>query len=253
VVKFVEVRRPVVAVTGRRLSGQVITSAVGFRDAPVDAYLSEYTDKTWAAGGMPVNLPSRVDVGEVADVIDGLVLSGGDDVDPRAYGRGLTASVHHVDPGRDEFELALLVAMVDREKPVLGICRGAQLINVAFGGTLVADLALDAGESHGSYAHPRDLRRHRVTFDPGTRGHGLYGRDVRVNSFHHQAVEQPGRGVVVSGRAADGVAEMIEVADLPILGVQWHPECLDADPIFDWLIEEARARPTFPQPREAIA
>jgi putative glutamine amidotransferase len=245
--------RPVIAVTGRRVSGQVITHAVGFLDAPVDAYLSEYTDNLWSAGAMPVNLPGSADPVAVAEIVDGLVLSGGDDVDPRAYGRALGASVHPVDPLRDELELGLLSAMLELEKPVLGICRGAQLINVAFGGTLVADLPPDAGESHASYDHPRDHRRHAVHLDPGTRGHDLYGPEIWVNSFHHQAVERPGRGVTVSGRAVDGVAEMIEVADLPVLGVQWHPECLDADPVFEWLVSEARKRLTFPQPREAIA
>jgi putative glutamine amidotransferase len=251
----------VVAVTGRQLSGRVLTSAVGFRDAPLDVYLSEYTDKIWAAGGLPVNLPTCGDPTQVADRLDALVLSGGDDVDPRAYGRPLGAAVHHVDPRRDRFELALLEAVLERDLPVLGICRGAQLINVALGGTLVADLPLDCGEAHASFEFPRELRRHAVHLEPGTTGHRLYGSEVWVNSFHHQAVETPGAGVTVSGRAADGVAEMIEVADRPVLGVQWHPECLDSDPVFDWLVEGAGRRAghlpgaarTYAQPREAIA
>lgn len=229
--------RPLVGLTGRRITGAVLTSAVGFQDAPVDAYLSEYAHQVTAAGGIPFHVPLGTDVAPLAGKLDALVLAGGDDLDPRQYGAVASPLIGPIDPRRDEFELALFQAMLDGGRPVLGVCRGAQLINVALGGTLVADLPLGCGQSHGSYAYPRALRRHSVRFVPGSLAHRLYGDEAEVNSFHHQAVDLLGRGVTVTGRADDGVVEAVELGGAPVLGVQWHPECLADDPAFDWLVE----------------
>ena len=244
-------RRPLIGVTGRRLPGHVLTPAVGFRDAPVEAYFGEYAAQICRAGGLPVNLPFGVPGAEVAELLDGVVLSGGGDVDPALY-RGVEPAAD-VDPIRDEYELDLLAAIIDLGKPVLGICRGAQLINVARGGTLVADLPADVGEAHSSYAFARERRRHSVALQPGSLGHRLYGDKVWVNSFHHQAVDHPGEGLVVTGRAPDGVAEVIELPGRPVLGVQWHPESLDDDPAFPWLVQNARIPRIHQQDEEAIA
>lgn len=245
--------RPLVGLTGRQLPGSVLTSAVGYADAPVEAFFGEYGEQVWAAGGFPVNLPWSVGPDEAADLVDGLVLSGGGDIDPAAYGGVASVPPVPTDPRRDRLELDLLDAVLSRGKPVLGICRGAQLVNVGFGGSLVADLPVSEGEAHASYDFPRDQRRHVVRFAPGTTAHGLYGDECWVNSFHHQSVDRPGHGVVVSGLADDGVVEAIELPGLPVLGLQWHPESLDHDPAFGWLVRAARALHPVPTAREAIA
>jgi putative glutamine amidotransferase len=125
----------------------------------------------------------------------------------------------------------------------VGICRGCQLLNVATGGTLCADLPLGEGESHGALNYPLGFRAHGVAFEPGSTAWRIYGPSAHVNTFHHQAVADLGHGVRVSGYAPDGVAECIEVDGAAALGVQWHPEFLaEPDPIFDWLVTLARDR-----------
>lgn len=233
--------RPLVGLTGRHIAASALTTAAGWASAPVDAYFSDYALSVAAAGGLPVHLPLGVAPAEIAERLDALVLSGGGDVDPRAYGSVVNARSGVVDPARDAFEAELFSAMTAAGKPVLGVCRGAQLINVVLGGTLVDDLPDGVGESHGSYAYPRALRRHAVTFAPGSRAHALYGELADVNSFHHQAVDEPGQGVVITGRANDGVVEAFEIDGLDVLGVQWHPECFGADPAFSWVVEAARS------------
>ena len=232
-------RSPVIGLTGRRIAAQQLGVPRGFADAPVDAYFSEYATAVGQAGGLPIHLALDSQVEQVAEVIDGLLLSGGEDVDPVRYGTSAGPMSTWIDPERDDLESRLLAAVVDAGKPVLGICRGAQLVNVARGGTLVCDLPVGQGVSHASYAYPRDHRRHDVQIEPGSLAHELYGPEVRVNSFHHQAVGDPGRGVRITGRADDGVAEVIEVGQT-VLGVQWHPECLDDDPSITWLVRRAR-------------
>lgn len=240
-------RPPVIGLTGRRVRAEVLTTAHGFRDAPVDAYLSEYASSIADAGALPVHVPRGSDVEALADLLDALLLSGGSDVDPGLYGGVLMPNVGWIDPERDAFESALLAAMLDQGKPVLAICRGAQLLNVVLGGNLIEDLPGGQGCSHASYAYPRAWRRHRVTFEPGSLAHELYGDEVAVNSFHHQAVNRPGAGVLVTGRADDDVVEAIELESGLALGVQWHPECLDEDPAFAWLVRTCDRRGVRPR------
>lgn len=235
---------PLIGLTGRRVPALVLGVPHGWANAPVDAYFSEYAQSVAAGGGLPVHAPMTADPHELAHRCDGFVFSGGEDVDPVRYGGVVTAATTVVDPARDEFEIALLEAALALRKPVLGICRGAQLINVVCGGTLMPDLAIGQGNSHASYAYPRTYRRHEVRFDDGSLSHRLYGPRISVNSFHHQAVDQAGAGVTVTGRAGDGVAEAIEVEGAPVLGLQWHPECFDIDPAFGWLVEVSRLQNT---------
>ncbi|WEK60804.1 MAG: gamma-glutamyl-gamma-aminobutyrate hydrolase family protein [Candidatus Microbacterium colombiense] len=233
--------RPLIGITGRRTRAGVIGAPHGFADAPLEAYLSEYATSIVRAGGLPVHLPMDAAPDDLVDRLDGVVIVGGDDVDPRRYGQAPGPFTVLVDPQRDDFESAVIEAAIDRGVPVLGVCRGAQLINVVRGGTLRQHLALGEGESHGSYAYPRAQRVHEVRTTPGSVTHALYGSTTRVNSFHHQAVDIPGRGIVVTGTAPDGVVEAIEILDLPVVGVQWHPETFGGDPIFGWLIEQSTA------------
>ncbi|MFD5226442.1 gamma-glutamyl-gamma-aminobutyrate hydrolase family protein [Microbacterium sp. NPDC058342] len=231
--------------SGRRLRGTAIGAPHGFADAPLEAYLSEYATSVLGAGGLPLHLPMDAAPDELVARLDGVVIAGGEDVDPRRYGQAPGPFTPLIDPQRDEFEAGLIEAAIDRGVPLLGVCRGAQLLNVVRGGTLHQHLAHGEGESHGSYAYPRAHRVHEVRTAAGSAVQELYGETTRVNSFHHQAVDLPGRGVIVTGWAPDGVPEAIELEGSPVLGVQWHPETFDADPIFGWLVQRAAAYATL--------
>jgi putative glutamine amidotransferase len=195
-----------------------------------------------AAGGMPVVLPPLGDAEELLDRLDGVCLSGGPDLDPDAYG----AVERHVElgptePSLDAFELALARAADARGIPVLGICRGAQALNVARGGTLHQHVP-----AHRQ-TEPATATTHSVVVEAGSRLAQLLGtRPLRVNSFHHQAVDALGHGLRAVAHAADGTIEAIEAPGARfLLGVQWHAEGLVAAPrhrvLFEALVVAAGA------------
>ncbi|MGE4549120.1 MAG: gamma-glutamyl-gamma-aminobutyrate hydrolase family protein [Intestinibacillus sp.] len=148
-----------------------------------------------------------------AERFDGLLLTGGGDLAPSYYGQSAETDTLSIDPARDREELSLLDAFIARGKPVFGICRGVQVLNVYFGGTLLQHM-----EGHG------DGVLHEVRTLPGSRLHQLCGPSLQANSYHHQAVAAVGLGLRVTARAADGVIEGLEHHSLPVFGVQWHPE-----------------------------
>jgi putative glutamine amidotransferase len=205
-----------------------------------------YVERVVEAGGLPLLLPV-VEPALVADylaLVDGLVLVGGDDVDPALYGAPPHPDLGSVDPARDRFEIALLRAAAALDRPTLGICRGVQVMNVAFGGTLHQHLpaTVPGALDHGG----RFDASHGVSVVPGTRLAAILGAaEVAVNSHHHQAIERVAPSLVVSARAADGVVEGAEDPSRPFLvGVQWHPERLASAPatkrLFDALIAASR-------------
>lgn len=207
----------------------------------VDLYLADYGREVAAAGGLPVLLPTDGDPRPYIDRLDGLLLTGGADVEPARYGAEPDGNGDY-EPRRDELELTLLAAALDVGLPVLGICRGLQVLNVHAGGTLVQHLP-----SHARFDVDPAQVTHQVTSEPGSRLHELYGPVVDVNSLHHQAVEAVGRGLAVTGRADDGTVEALELDGSSVLAVQWHPEMRDVhEPVFGWLIDEARD--WMPQP-----
>jgi putative glutamine amidotransferase len=174
----------------------------------------------------------RHDADEVADRVGGVVLLGGGDVDPRLYGETPHASFEPADAGRDSYEIALARAAVARDVPLLAICRGLQVLNVALGGTLVQDIPTQVPRAaEHSLRHPKDRLAHTITVRRDTRLHDMLGSLVsdagicEVNSRHHQSVKVPGQHLVVSATAPDGV---VEAAEDPrrrfCVGVQWHPE-----------------------------
>lgn len=173
------------------------------------------------AGAVPVFADHHADPVALAERVDGVVINGGGDVAPERYGAARREETRDVEPERDEFEIELVLAAADRGIPVLGICRGVQLVNVALGGTLIQDVP---DHMHRA-AWSGDV--HDVELEPGSRLHGLYGRDrLRVNSLHHQAIDRVAPGLRSSAHAPDATVEAIEDPDRPILGVQWHPEFL---------------------------
>lgn len=207
-----------------------------------DVFVTAYAECVAAAGGVPVWLSREANPDELPSALDGVLIAGGQDVDPRRYGSAPGPRSTILDPARDEFEIALVRAAIATDLPVLGICRGMQLLNVALGGSLADDLEHGLGESHGFLGYPAWHRTHDVDLASGSRLAELLGPTVTVNSYHHQAVDQPGDGLVVAGRARDGVVEAIELPGADVIGVQWHPEMLrEPDPIFDWLIDRCSA------------
>ena len=240
--------KPLIGVTTSELrpSGAGTLRRHGEPPHPEMALGMTYLRAIEAAGGMPVVLPPLGDADAYLERLDAVCLSGGPDLDPEAYG----AADRHpelgpTEPGLDAFELALARAADDRGLPLLGICRGAQALNVARGGTLVQHLL-----GHRQ-TEPATATTHTVHVEPGSRLAGLVGADVlRVNSFHHQAVELLGDGLEAVARAADGTVEAVEAPGVRfVVGVQWHVEGLVSVPrhraLFDGLVAAAVGAPTL--------
>jgi putative glutamine amidotransferase len=190
----------------------------------------------------------------VLDVLDGVLLTGGGDIDPVLYGEERHPTVDDAEPGRDEFELDLARRAMESDMPLLAICRGAQVLNVAAGGTLVQDIpsAIETELTH-TLKDPKDCIAHAIRITRGSRLHEALGTGVdaacscRVNSRHHQSVGRLGRDLVASAVAGDGVIEAIEAPRATFcLGVQWHPENFwrtgEFKPLFDAFVEAARRR-----------
>lgn len=212
-----------------------------------DSYIKAVT----RAGGIPVILPNNTDIScveEIAAKLDGFLLSGGDDVDPALFGERATAKLGAVIPRRDNFEIALTRYVVEKtNKPMLGICRGIQVMNVAMGGSLHIDLPSDGKLCHSLNMYPRNVCSHEVVMTPNTRMAGLMGGDTgNVNSFHHQAIKDVAEGLVVSARSVpDGVVEAVELpGERFVVGVQWHPEelvdCEEAVMLFRSFVQAAQ-------------
>jgi len=207
-----------------------ITIGYDDRRAGLHALREDYVKSVERAGGLPLVLAPGVpgDAGDLLDRLDGLVLTGGSDVDPALYGQPPDPKLGPVIRARDDFELALAREAVIRDAPILAICRGHQVLNVARGGTLVQDIpsVVVGGVEHDARCE-RWERSHEVRVLQNTRLREILGREtVAVNSFHHQAVDRLGEGLVVSAYSAgDRVVEAIEMPDRRfVVGVQWHPE-----------------------------
>ncbi|HJQ07326.1 MAG TPA: gamma-glutamyl-gamma-aminobutyrate hydrolase family protein [Nocardioides sp.] len=242
--------RPLIGVTGRRFRLSLLEGAdPRYGDRCVDTSLSDFSTRIAAAGGVPVTLSFDADPADACAWLSGVVISGGQDVHPACWG-GDASVVRDVDPrtdtmvhdiDRDAYEISLVRAALDRGIPVLGVCRGLQVLNVALGGTLVADLPPGPISHLSSATAPHDGDdTHVVGFVEGSLARDLFGATATTNSWHHQAVDRCGVGVVVTGRAADGVVEAVEVPGHAVLGVQWHPEWMvRSDPAIDWLVRAA--------------
>lgn len=230
-------RKPVIGITGRRRPASEMGTATKALDGlEVDVHFVAYSHEVIRAGGIPVQLPMQSDPADVISIVDGLLISGGADIEPGRYGAEREA-LTNTEPTRDDFEFGLIAAAEAAALPLLGICRGFQVVNVHAGGTLHQHVQTHARWNDDPTAHA-DV----VSVTPGTVAHELYGDSVPVNSLHHQTVDAVGAGLVVAGTAADGTVELLEGIDTPVLALQWHPEMMqlgDVDPAFVWLVERA--------------
>ncbi len=226
----------------------VVGITLGDGDRPgYHSMRADYVRSVERSGAVPVVLPTLEPEHAEAllDRLDGLLLSGGVDVDPALYGRPRHPKLGRVDRERDEFELALTRHALRRDLPLFTICRGQQLLNVATGGTLIQDIpsGLEGAVTHATPGR-RTRRSHPVEVVGGSKLREILGPGpFSVNSFHHQAIDRLGEGLTVSGRCPeDGVIESVEMKDRSfVLGVQWHPESFWKEPVSFQALFDAHA------------
>ncbi|UVI27992.1 gamma-glutamyl-gamma-aminobutyrate hydrolase family protein [Paenibacillus spongiae] len=205
-------RKPVIGVTSSQEDGAVNS-----------------TECTLRAGGLPLIVPlggEMHDIVQYAELIDGLLLTGGADVDPFYYGEEPHRGLGRITPERDRLEIRLTQECLRLKKPIFAICRGIQVLNIAAGGSLYQDIERQCeGIQHRQQA-PATYLAHTVDVKAGSLLHRIAGEEqFRVNTFHHQAVNKPAAGFTVAATAKDGIIEAIESDSHPfVLGVQWHPE-----------------------------
>ncbi|MBI1877519.1 MAG: gamma-glutamyl-gamma-aminobutyrate hydrolase family protein [Chloroflexi bacterium] len=211
---------------------------------------AEYVDSVRRADGIPILIPpGEKQLDEMLSHLDGLILSGGGDVDPALYGGEPHQAVYNVSPERDNSEATIVSKLVDSGLPMLCICRGLQMLNVALGGTLIGHLPEVVGEEVPHRAPPRNSVMHPVQIQPDSKlAEIMQGDWVETASWHHQAPDQVAPALKVVATAPDGVLEALEMPNHPwLVAVQWHPELTAAyDPtqqrLFDTLVEAARRK-----------
>lgn len=229
-------RRPTIGITTQTLQA-IDGIPVGL--PPSVVMNQRYYEAVAAAGGAPVLIP-LLDDAEVLratyDACDGILIPGGVDMDPATYGERPHEKLGRIDPARDRVELELTRWCIEDRKPLLGLCRGLQVINVALGGTLYQDIGaqLEGSIRHDyfpTFGFERDYVSHHVVVSPTSRLHSLVDLEqLPVNSMHHQGVKELGRGLVASARSADGLIEAAESSNGHwMIGVQWHPEVFEHD------------------------
>jgi putative glutamine amidotransferase len=202
----------------------------GWRESELKHLLhEEYVRAIYEAGGIPVLIPTLEPflVEKYYNLYDGLIFSGGDDLDPYYFGEEPQRGLGEITPRRDSFELALAKLALEREKPVLGICRGIQLLNIAAEGSVHQDLKGQSDLQHSQKA-PRWYPTHHIEVEEESRLYQILGTNtLRVNSFHHQAISIVGNRLRAVAWSRDGLVEAVEIRDTSkfIIGVQWHPEC----------------------------
>lgn len=232
---------PLIGIPGYRYKAKELSGWFdSYAELNLEVYFEEYAVGVMEAGGLPVMLPREISPERIMERLDGLLLSGGPDIDPARYGQERHEE-SSVDEGRDEFEFRLLDAALAAGKPVLGICRGLQVINVSLGGTLHQHLP-----AHAKFEQNPADAAHHVRLESGSVVGRLLGDELAVNSLHHQAVDELGDGLKAVGWATDDdVVEAIEHEGRPVVAVQWHAEKLPTrphDPLFSWIVSESAQR-----------
>lgn len=247
-------RLPFIGITGYH-----VTAEEGFggklRGLPGQGFCviaHDYIDAASRAGAVPVGIPvsDMEQVGEIASSFDGFIFSGGEDIDPALYGERPDMRFWTLSPERDRFELELLRAALTLNKPVVAICRGMQLVNVYFGGTLYKDISDIPGNplSHQFNRAPRWYLAHKVKLIHPFLQTMFAADELMTNSYHHQVVKDVGKGLVAGAVAEDGVVEGLVHPDYPnLVAIQWHPETLSVKyevgmTVFHWLIKQAQKK-----------
>lgn len=195
-----------------------------------------YFDAIQAAGAIPILLPeaNEADLLQILKLVDGVIITGGNDVNPDLYGERPTFAKKIAKREEDENDLRLIDLCIKNDIPLLGICKGLQLLNVYFGGTLYQDIEedgaskLDHNQEH--LKHPTDAMQYGAAFEKGSFFHAVYGNTHNINSYHHQAIKDLGEGLIVSARdLEDQIIEAVEAPKHRAYAVQWHPEYLIYD------------------------
>jgi gamma-glutamyl-gamma-aminobutyrate hydrolase PuuD len=214
----------------------------GVWEVPAAVVPLAYVRQVEAAGGRPLLVPPSLDaIEETLDVLDGLLFSGGSDIDPGEYGQEAHPETNGIRPERDRAELVLLTAALERDLPLLAVCRGSQVLNVVRGGDLVQHLPEVVGDEKHKHT-PGTFADHEVDVKEGTRLRALLGERAPVKSHHHQGFGRVGEGLVETAWAEDGTLEAVEDPDKRFaVGVLWHPEEGEDAALFDALVAEARA------------
>jgi putative glutamine amidotransferase len=237
--------RPVIGIPAR----SVVDSSNGFRYSGIPLTYSSNVER---AGGAPILIPLHLSEDTLKAIysrIDGLLLAGGVDVHPKEFGEDIMPFCGEIDTARDETELRVTRWALNDGRPIFGICRGIQMLNVAAGGSLYQDIPSQiATEQNHSYkpGDPYNLRAHPITLEPDSRmAQWLGTANLQVNSLHHQSLKRVAPGLRVIGRSPDGVIEAVESTDEQFrVGVQFHPELLDDDArmlkLFEAFVESAR-------------
>ncbi len=223
------------------LTCSLTTSSTGARACQVG---QAYVNAILKAGGLPLILPTAKDAATAGALsrLDGLLLTGGGDIDPRRFAGKPHPRIYGLSPDRDQLEFALVEDALAHSLPVLAICRGAQILNVVFGGSLHTDIADQFPNAlrHDWFPDiPRDYLAHPVQLSPGSRLRQIFGQEtIAVNSLHHQGIAEVGAGLLPTAHAPDGLVEALEVIGAGFaLGVQWHPECLPDSPMMAKLFQ----------------
>jgi putative glutamine amidotransferase len=227
--------RPVIGITA-----YAEDASWGVWNVPAALAPLAYVTKVEAAGGRPLLVPpSEKAIDETLDALDGLIFTGGPDLDPALYGAEPHPETNSVRPERDRAEIALLTAALERDMPVLAICRGSQVLNVARGGDLEQHVP-DLVGHEGHKETPGVFSKHPVVVDPRSKLHEIVGDTVEVSSHHHQGYGRLGDGLAVAAKADDGTIEALErIGDGFALGVLWHPEDGDDLRLFEELVSAA--------------
>jgi putative glutamine amidotransferase len=230
-------RRPVIGITT-----YLTLARFGVWEDDAALIPAAYVRAVEAAGGRALLVPPSMEgIDETLDALDGLLFSGGSDLDPEIYGQEAHAETDGVVPERDRGEIALLQAALERDMPVLAVCRGSQVLNVARGGDLVQHLPEVVGDEKHKHT-PGVFADHDVDLVSGTRVQQILGDHAPVKSHHHQGYGQLGEGLREAARADDGTIEALEDPSLRFaVGVLWHPEAGEDFALFEALVEEARA------------
>jgi putative glutamine amidotransferase len=230
-------RRPVIGITT-----YLTLARFGVWEDDAALIPAAYVQAVEAAGGRALLVPPSMEgIEETLDALDGLLFSGGSDLDPELYGQEAHSETDGVVPERDRAEIALLQAALERDMPVLAVCRGSQVLNVARGGDLVQHLPEVVGDEKHKHT-PGVFADHDVDLVSGTRVQQILGDHAPVKSHHHQGYGQLGEGLREAARADDGTIEALEDPSRRFaLGVLWHPEAGEDFALFEALVEEARA------------